>query len=602
MKLNNNIYKEIVRLASTAWMLIGIIMLSGCETDLDKGTYPNNSEPLIGKYLSEREDLSSFWTIIEKADMKGVVDAYGTYTCFAPNNEAVQLYFETNGLSMELLTEEEAAYMVKYHLVSDTLSTADFNESRLDAVNMAKQYISTKTDMDEDGSIIIRVNRDAVIVDKGDDRRFGNGYVHVIDGFLSLPTITVEETVMNMPDEDFSMMKSLLAQIKKAPYKLSISDYINNDTTYLTFLAQTNDAFNEAEIYNLDSLIVRLRANDLQSAYTDTELLKNWLGYHCLQGRVYMKDILEASALNTQVKGQVITVTTIVDAIYLNRFKTENIDEDGIRVLREGDYVDYACKDGVVQTALDELEIIERAAYRVYWDMADQPEMRALKDYRKPGANQLYGEGELSTMKWGGKGSPAVRYYCGGLPEVNGAYDDKAQYVYGDYLVFRICTNVMQWMEITTPVLVAGKYKIWICWRRMNPCMFRTTFMQEGEEDQVLPAVVNLEDFMPVEGDDDQREAQGWKQYNAKKLISVFNCKNIGIIDVKSTGAHTLRFDATIGSKDVGNNWDMIQFIPLDEDQLWPRIAMDGTLVYKGTPSCQIFPENGETCVTEEDE
>ena len=96
--------------------------------------------------------------------------------------------------------------------------------------------------------------------------------------------------------------------------------------------------------------------------------------------------------------------------------------------------------------------------------------------------------------------------------------------------------------------------------------------------------------------DETQREDQGWKRYNAKAHNSVVCSKNIGIIDVKHTGEHILRFDATITSKDVGANWDMIQFIPIDEDQLYPRIAIDGSLVYKGTPSCQIFPEDGSTC------
>ena len=599
MKLNqlNKIIKKGFSLFGI--MIFGLLATVSCHTDLENGVYPNESELMIDEFLAENSTLSDFLFLIDKADLRGMSHAYGTYTCFAPTNEALQNYFKSNSKTMDQLSQEEAADIVKYHFIGDTISTSDFNESRLDAMNMAMHYISTKTEMDNNGQIVIRIDRMSDIISP--NNKLGNGYVHIVDGVLSRPPKTISEVIDEMPDNDYSIMKSLLSDIDNN-YGINISEYVTSDDTYITFLTQTNKAFQEAEINNVEDLLVRLRVNDLQSAYTDEQLLRNWLGYHCLSGRVYMKDILGASSLITCVEKQVITVTMVTDTIFLNRFKTENINEDGIMVDRQGDYVDYGCYNGVIQTALNELEIIERAAYRVYWDMGDIPEIKALKNFRKGGANQLFQPGELSTMNWGGKNNPTVRYICDGLPEPNSAYDPKSQYVYSDYLQFRICTNVMQWLEIKTPVLVKGRYKIWICWRRYNPGKFRTTFIQEGEEDQVLPASVDLQDYMPIEGDETQREAQGWKQYSAKALNSVINSKNIGIIDVKHTGVHLIRFDATIGSKGDGANWDMIQFIPIDDDQLYPRVAMDGTLVSKGTLDCQIFPDDGSNCEVEEEE
>ncbi len=601
MKLRNiyiSIKSKAVAIVSVA--AFSMAFLVGCQTDLENGIYPNESSPMIDEFLAENDNLSMFLAMIEKADLRGMSHAYGTYTCFAPTNAAVKEYLSAKEESLESLTQEQASYYVKYHFVSDTISTADFNESRLNAQNMAKHYISTKTEMNDENQIVIKVDRCATIISP--NNRLGNGYVHVVDAMLGRPIANIETAVADMPDEEFSVMKSILAEIKQSYPEITISSYVPNDTTYITFMAQTNKAFEEANISDMQSLLVRLRENDIQSAYGDKELVDNWLGYHCLQGRVYMKDILGASSLNTWGNNQVITVTMVTDTIFLNRFKTENIDEDGIVVDRQGYYVDYSCYDGLIQTAFNALEIIERSAYRVYWDMADQPEFKALKNFRKAGANELFYPGDLSKMNWGGNNNPTVRYICDGVPEINGSWDAKSQYVYGDYLQFRVCTNVMQWLEITTPVLVAGRYKVWICWRRFNPGKFRTTFIQDGEEDQVLPASFSLEDYMPTAGDETQREAQGWKQYTAKALNSVVCSKNIGIIEVKHTGEHILRFDPTIGSKDVGANWDMIQFIPIDEDQLYPRIAIDGSLVYKGTPNCEIFPEDGSNCIVDEEE
>ncbi|MDD4640008.1 MAG: fasciclin domain-containing protein [Bacteroidales bacterium] len=583
-------------------ILICLIMLpalfSSCKTNLDKGLYQTSAELMIDEYLESKEDLSLFLNVVDIADLRGMVHAYGTYTCFAPTNQAVSAYLDANGLDLATLSQAEAAYMVKYHFVSDTLSTADFVESRLSAANMNNQFLTTKTVMDDEGNIQIIVNRKAKILES--NIRLGNGLVHVVDHFLSLPEYSVEESLMAMPDSVFSTMKSFVSTLK-TDYNIKIDDFLQ-DTACITLLVQTNAAFEKAEIANITDLLASLKENDLKSEFTDKQLLSNWLGYHCLPGRIYIADVLLSTTLTTSVKGQPITVSLIEEHLYLNRFKTERIDEDGIFVDRQGVYVDYNCSNGVVQTINDMLEIIQRAAYRVYWDMGDQPEMKALKGYRKAGTSVTYMPGELSMMTWGGTNNPTVTYSAWGLPDINGAYDQKSQYVYNDYLTFRVGARVMQWLEIKTPVLVAGKYQVWICWRRMNPCKFRTTFKQEGEEDQVFPAVVNLEDYMPVELDDDQLEAKGWKQYNAKFRISVFNSKNIATIDVKTTGSHILRFDALIDSKGDGNNWDMIQFIPINDDQVWPMVAMDGTLVPKGTPDCQIFPEDGSTCPVEETE
>lgn len=200
-------------------------------------------------------------------------------------------------------------------------------------------------------------------------------------------------------------------------------------------------------------------------------------------------------------------------------------------------------------------------------------------------------------MTWGGKNNPTVKYTCNGL-----SYSEKGQYIYGDYLTFRICTSVMQWLEIKLPLLVEGTYNVWICWRRANPGTFRTTFMQVGEEDQVLPTVVDLSSYMPIYYADDAKTIvdhdkmlqEGWKQYTAYRVSNVMCSKMLGTIKVTSTGRHILRLDALSGSKGDGNYWDMIQFIPVDEDQVWPMVDMTGKLIYKDTPKSEIWPESGQ--------
>jgi len=62
----------------------------------------------------------------------------------------------------------------------------------------------------------------------------------------------------------------------------------------------------------------------------------------------------------------------------------------------------------------------------------------------------------------------------------------------------------------------------------------------------------------------------------------------LGIIKVYTTGRHILRFDAT--NQGTEGWYDMIQFIPVDEDQIWPRVDMAGKWIYEGMRDCEIYP------------
>jgi hypothetical protein len=94
-------------------------------------------------------------------------------------------------------------------------------------------------------------------------------------------------------------------------------------------------------------------------------------------------------------------------------------------------------------------------------------------------------------------------------------------------------------------------------------------------------------------------ELDGWKQYNAKKYNSVVISHLLGTIVVETTGRHTLRFDVVSSAHSYEGSWDLIEFIPVDEDQLWPRVDMKGNWIGQEVPVCEIFPRDCETSVIE---
>ena len=606
--------KNIIR--SLAVALAVVPCVTSCDDYMDDSNWVANAEPQLDEYIDSREDLSLFSSIIDQGDLRGMVHALGTYTLFVPDNDAVVEYFGATSVDdakskISSLSDEDARFIVKYHMLNDTLHTTDFLETRLSSTNMESDYlISNYVNAGDGADNYYVINRKARITTP--DVHTGNGILHVISKVLYRPEYSVQDVFANIDnyrdggEESYSIITGLMKSIINDTLKTTIDELLNETgaSANYTFLAQSNTVMEEAGLTTVDALVEALQDKNI-GGYTQHDLLKNWVQYHFLKGRYYLTDVMGASSLNTCTEqGKVITVSTDGEDIYVNRF--EAFDDPGIQMTREGDFVDFTCNNGTVQTLLGELEIIERAAARINWDMADQPEIRALKGFRKPGTSvnfystlsadaDGYVPTDLSLMSWSGKNSPIVNYYCAWAPQagIDQSGSKYEEYVYGDYLNFRIGTTVVQYMEIKTPTLVKGKYKVWLRYRTMGTSSrgdgtIRTTFKQDGQEDQVF-GTAQLSTYGNKSSsftDDEVNAAKGYycpsPMWPNQNFIS---CCLLATIDVINDGVHTLRFDPQDANQSLGQNYDMLMFIPVDQDQVNPRICCDGSesRVYKVT-------------------
>ena len=77
-------------------MLLGVLV-AGCVEDIGD-SYTTFKGDMIYSYLEKKpETYSEFVALIDKAGLKGMLSAYGTYTCLAPTNEAFKKYYSTFG-------------------------------------------------------------------------------------------------------------------------------------------------------------------------------------------------------------------------------------------------------------------------------------------------------------------------------------------------------------------------------------------------------------------------------------------------------------------------------------------------------------------------
>lgn len=579
---------------TTAVLAMGIIpFFMSCEKEMEGQIYRVYDDQMIDEILHEQQ-LTSFLSIIDKANYRGTIHAYGGYTLFVPTNEAVDAYLLANGKSnVNELTETEAAEIIQYHLVSDTIGVASFVDGRVRTANFLKKYLTTKTQTD--GSVV--VNRQATIITKsvtGSAELTGaNGFVHIVNTMLTPPEKSIADLIRSLPDADYSLMKQFF---EKSGMAEALS--VKPENSWFTFFIQDNQAFRDAGIEDVDKLIKELRDNQKSSTKNDSELLSDYIGYHAAIDSFmpkYAADLLQTSTLQTLTpESKPILFERDGDRIWLNRIIIGEADDPrndyGVELDRTSDYTDLSCSNGVVHKILGNIQIKERTAYRVYWDIATQPEIMALSTYRKAGASKTFNSGELSEVTWGGTYLATITYGCGTVPTKESALDANFQHVYGDYLRFNIHPNTLKWVEFKLPVLMPGEYKVWVCYRRELNLQVKTIFKQDGRDDQVMPYIFNMNEYMPG-GTAEQQELLGWKQYNAKKYSSVVCSHILGTIKVEYEGRHTLRLEP-IFSNAQGQlgSWDMIQFIPKEESQTWPRVDMLGNWVEEGTESWAIYP------------
>ena len=606
----------------TASVILGLsaVTFVACEDYMDGSKWTANKELQMDEYMATQEDLSLFLEAVDRADLRGMIHAYGTYTMFVPNNAAVESYLQTlNVSSLSQLSEEQAVELVKYHILGDTLHTYDIqSNSRLNTAYLWQDYLVTRWDKSAD---VYTLNRTSHITRS--DVHNGNGIIHVIDGVLSRPRFSVLDAISDtLQEHGYGIMANLLTTVLNEKISAATKSKLDSmfaAQPYKTFVAQPDSLMEKDEITTIDALLEFLQKSNIRD-YDEESLLTNWVGYHFLRGRYYISDLFGASSITTLSplgKAIAVSASSYTD-IHLNRFEAFN--DEGIDLITDGYFVDYSCSDGVIQSTSGELQIIERAASRINWDMCDVAEIRELPNFRKAGCSAVFTttsssaglnadhpewivdstvvsangtrvywfDTELNSVySWYGSNSPNFNYYCNfetnTYTGVDPFGDKPIEWVYGDYLQFRLGTTVCKQVDIKTPTLVEGTYKIWVRLRRAgnegSNGYMKMTFIQDGEEDQSFASVC-LANYGIKSGsneDDEKNAAKGEQNPQAYRPDQTYvACHLLGTVSVKHDGVHIMRWTPLDASQALGQYFDMIYFIPVDNDQVLPRVMANG--------------------------
>ena len=133
-----------------------------CDDDPGVENYYTSTSEYAADFLKNREKFSMFTQIVQRtnisrANVMDLLGTWGSYTVFAPTNEAVEKYLHSRGLtSVDQLSQEDCDTITKNHIIEQAFFTTDFNDGTYPVMNMLDRPLTvTCAAVDENGNPII---------------------------------------------------------------------------------------------------------------------------------------------------------------------------------------------------------------------------------------------------------------------------------------------------------------------------------------------------------------------------------------------------------------------------------------------------------------
>ena len=280
MKLTRfkNKYLAVVILAVAA-------VFTSCSDDPGVENYYTAKGDMANTYLSNNPDkYSEFIEIIKKSNMVSfdLLGTYGSYTVFAPTNDAVNTYLAGRGLaSVGELSVADCDTIAATHIIEQSFFTTDFSDATLPTMNMLDRYLTISCDSDtasNPGRIEIAyfINKNSKIILADDSVE--NGVVHTVDRIIDattemLPDLIKKDTTVSLFYEAYELthLNDSMMNYIDENYHCSVDSFEKGHTFYTgveydnvfymekrthgyTGFVETNDVFAQRNINTLDDL------------------------------------------------------------------------------------------------------------------------------------------------------------------------------------------------------------------------------------------------------------------------------------------------------------------------------------------------------------
>ncbi len=189
---------NILCLLGLAAMLSG--SLASCSDEPSAENFYTFTGEMASDYLKNRPQFSEFQEIVERAGMMDLLSTYGHYTCFVPNNDAVNTFLKSKGLSsVSDLSTADCDTIARTHLVNNMYTTMEMNQDRLPTANMLGRYIATSSGLDDkQNAVIFLEGVSHIYFDLADDS-VENGIMQPIDKVIEKSNNYISDLLRDNP-------------------------------------------------------------------------------------------------------------------------------------------------------------------------------------------------------------------------------------------------------------------------------------------------------------------------------------------------------------------------------------------------------------------
>ena len=203
---------KLISISKIALIAITLFSTVSCNDDDDNGNIiDNNGNNTIADYVRGNENYSSLLAALEKTGLDATLAGSGSFTVFAPDNAAFDLFL--NGTALADVDDAALTQILLNHVL---------NVERL-STDLVTGYVKNlATEESSSANIDMYIDTD-------------NGVIHAVDQVIALPTIvTFATTNPNL---------SNLVDALTAGGSTTFTDLLSDTTQDFTVFAPINDAF-----------------------------------------------------------------------------------------------------------------------------------------------------------------------------------------------------------------------------------------------------------------------------------------------------------------------------------------------------------------------
>lgn len=308
------------------YLSAGALTMTSCVEEIQTENFYTFTGEMIADYLNNRsETFSSFSYVLQRAGVKQLLAAYGDYTCFAPTNEAFDLYLSEKGYTdITQITDADCDTIAYGHVIKVAYLTTDLDNGVVGTANMNDRFIQVYIDSLSSDYF---VNRDSKIILK--DQEVENGIVHVVDHVLLPSTQQLPDLIAENEDASLFSAALKLTHLDDSLQRYMDENYIYDETTYnysrqseicpkpkhrrygYTVFVESDETFAQYGIHNLDDLIAY--AQDIYGASFPDEVgrhdddftnrrnpLNRFMAYHLLNRTIYASKMTTTTSIMSQ--------------------------------------------------------------------------------------------------------------------------------------------------------------------------------------------------------------------------------------------------------------------------------------------------------------